>query len=340
MSVTDLDFSDGRSTTGSIRVDVHLRPDALRESLREETLVSLTSSPKEISSKWLYDRRGSLLFEEITRLPEYYPTRRERSILRERAMDIARLSRAETLVELGSGSSEKTRLLISALRDLGTLRTFAPFDVSDPMLRVAATAIGRDYAGLAVHAIVGDFEQHLPMMPRGGRRLVAFLGGTIGNFKPEQRATFLRQVASELQVGDTFLLGCDLMKDHRRLHAAYNDSQGVTAAFNLNVLSVMNRELLANFDVRAFEHLAWFDPANAWIEMLLRSKRAQRVQIPGLGVELSIAEGERVRTEISCKFRPEEVEDELAAAGLRLLEWWTDDCGDFALSLSSPGRSE
>ncbi|MGA9525697.1 MAG: L-histidine N(alpha)-methyltransferase [Myxococcaceae bacterium] len=332
MSATDLELD--------LEVDVHLRPETLRQWMRDEAREGLSGSPKELSPKWLYDERGSLLFEEITRLPEYYPTRRERSILRERAREIARVSRAETLVELGSGSSEKTRILLSALRELGTLRTFVPFDVSESMLRSAARAIRREFPGLRVHAVVGDFERQLPPLPGSGRRLVAFLGGTIGNIKPAQRASFLREIASGLQVGDTFLLGTDLLKDHLRLHAAYNDREGVTAAFNLNALCVLNRELGANFDLRAFEHLARFDPKNGWIEMLLRSKCDQRVEIPGLELELALAKYEPLRTEVSCKFRPDQVEDELAAAGLRLLEWWTDDSGDFAVTLSTPGRSD
>ncbi len=332
MSATDLELE--------VELDVHLRPEALRESMLAEARESLAHSPRELSPKWLYDQRGSLLFEEITRLPEYYPTRRERSILRERARDIARLTRAETLVELGSGSSDKTRLLLSALRELGTLRTFVPFDVSESMLCSSARAIGREFPGLRVHAVVGDFERNLPPLPGTGRRLVAFLGGTIGNLKPAQRASFLREIASGLQVGDTFLLGTDLLKDHLRLHAAYNDREGVTAAFNLNVLSVLNRELGADFDIQGFEHLARFDPREGWIEMLLRSKREQRVSIPALGLELSLERYEPLRTEVSCKFRPDQIEDELAAAGLRVLEWWTDDSGDFAVTLSTPGRSD
>ena len=320
---------------GEVTVTAAFDARVLREQLMAELRRGLGSTPKEISPRWFYDERGSLLFEEITRLPEYYPTRREREILTRRADEVARLSQAEVLVELGSGSSEKTRLLLEALRRQGTLRSYVPFDLSEPMLRVSAPAIAREFPGLSVHAVVGDFERHLRGVPRTGRRMVAFLGGTIGNLPPEPRARFLADLARGLAPGETFLLGTDLVKQPERLHAAYNDSAGVTAEFNLNVLNALNRELHADFDPAAFRHRAWFDPVNAWIEMLLVSARAQRVRVPGLGLVVSFEEGEALRTELSCKFRREQVEGELAAAGLSLLEWWTDDGGDFALSLSA-----
>jgi L-histidine N-alpha-methyltransferase len=320
--------------TASVTVTAAFDPQAHRQALLDDVRRGLTSMPKEISPRWLYDERGSLLFEEITRLPEYYPTRQERSILSRHAAEVARLSRAEVLVELGAGSSEKTRFLLEALRNEGTLRAFVPFDLSEPMLRNSAPAIARDFPGLSVHAVVGDFEHHLRAIPREGPRMVAFLGGTIGNLAPEPRARFLRDLARGLAPGETFLLGTDLVKSHQRLNAAYNDAAGVTAAFNLNVLRVLNRELDADFDLHAFQHRAWFDPAHAWIEMLLVSERAQRVHLPALGIAVDFGEGEALRTEVSCKFRREQVEAELAAAGLRLEAWWTDADGDFALSLS------
>jgi L-histidine Nalpha-methyltransferase len=318
----------------SVTVTAAFDPQALRRALLEDVRRGLTRMPKEISPRWLYDERGSLLFEEITRLPEYYPTRQERSILVSHAAEVARLSRAEVLVELGAGSSEKTRLLLEALRSEGTLRSFVPFDLSEPMLRNAAPAIARDFPGLSVHAVVGDFEHHLREIPREGPRMVAFLGGTIGNLAPEPRAHFLRDLARGLAPGETFLLGTDLVKNHHRLHAAYNDSAGITAAFNLNVLHVLNRELGADFDPQAFRHRAWFDPSHEWIEMLLISDRAHRVRVASLGLTVAFGEGEPLRTEVSCKFRRDQVEAELSAAGLRLLAWWTDSDGDFALSLS------
>jgi L-histidine N-alpha-methyltransferase len=315
-------------------VDVHVRPGDARRALREEALVGLCGRPKELSPKWLYDERGSQLFDDITRLPEYYPTRREREILETRAGEIARLSGADTLIELGSGTSEKTRLLLDAFQEAGRLRRFIPFDVSEGFLRSAAERLAREYSRLHVHAVVGDFEHHLGQLPRGGRRLVAFLGGTIGNFKPAQRAGFFHGVAAGMEPGDGLLLGTDLIKGRERLFAAYNDSAGVTAEFNRNVLRVLNRELGADFDVGAFEHLAPFDEEHGWIEMRLISQRQQVVRLPALERFAHFEEGEVLRTEVSCKFRPDQVEAELASAGLHLSEWWTDGAGDFALSLS------
>ncbi len=322
------------STATRVLIDSHLGPDDARNALRADALRGLTSSPKELPPKWFYDDTGSRLFDEITRLPEYYPTRREREILRARSADVARLSGADTLVELGSGTSEKTRLLLDAMRDRGALRRFVPFDVSESTLREAASAVANEYDGVVVHAVVGDFEHHLWSIPGEGRRLIAFLGGTIGNLYPEARKKFLAEIAGTMNDGDTLLLGTDLVKDEARLHAAYNDARGVTAAFNKNVLTVLNRELHADFDLDAFEHLARWDAHNEWIEMALRSVREQDVHVAELGVRARFAAGEEMRTEISAKFRRRGVEDELDAAGLDLLHWWTDERGDFALSLA------
>jgi L-histidine N-alpha-methyltransferase len=324
----------GGTRQPSVTVDVHVRPGDARRALCEEAEAGLCGRPKELSPKWLYDERGSQLFDDITRLPEYYPTRREREILEARAAEIARLSGADTLIELGSGTSEKTRLLLDAFQEAGRLRRFVPFDVSEAFLRSAAEQLAREYPRMSVHAVVGDFERHLGCLPRGGRRLVAFLGGTIGNFKPEQRARFFREVADGLEPGDGLLLGTDLIKCRDRLFAAYNDRAGVTAEFNRNVLRVLNRELGADFDVGAFAHLAPFDEEHSWIEMRLISLREQVVRLPALKRFAHFEEGEVLRTEVSCKFRPEQVEAELAAAGLHLSSWWTDAAEDFALSLS------
>ncbi|WP_257457827.1 L-histidine N(alpha)-methyltransferase [Archangium lipolyticum] len=319
-----------------VRVEVHVRPGDARRALHLEVLAGLCEEdrPKELSPKWLYDERGSQLFDEITRLPEYYPTRREREILVAHAGDIAHASGADTLIELGSGSSEKTRLLLNAMRREGKLRRFVPFDVSEAFLRQAARTVAGEYPGLFVHAVVGDFERHLGRLPTGGRRLVAFLGGTIGNLKPVERARFYAELAAGLEPGEGLLLGTDLLKDRERLFAAYNDSAGVTAEFNRNVLKVLNRELGADFEPETFEHLAPFDEENGWVEMRLISTRAQAVRLPALGRYVNFAEGEVLRTEVSCKFRLEQVEAELAQAGLRLEERWTDAAGDFALSLA------
>jgi L-histidine Nalpha-methyltransferase len=318
-----------------VRVDVHLSGDDLAGALAADVRAGLTAAPKELPPKWFYDDRGSKLFDEITRLPEYYPTRAERTILDMRAAEIAAATRADTLVELGSGTSEKTRLLLSALGDAGSLRRFVPFDVSEQTLRDAAGAIAVEY-GISVHAVVGDFERHLVTLPAGGRRLVAFLGGTIGNLTPAMRAVFLAELAASLGADDALLLGTDLVKDVDRLEAAYDDAAGVTAEFNRNVLHVVNRELDADFDPDAFVHVARFDPHEEWIEMHLQAPHALSARLEALELEVHFAAGEQMRTEISAKFRRERVAAELEAAGLELAEWWTDPDGDFALSLSRP----
>jgi len=319
-------------TTPSI--EVHLAPAELQAALRVDVAAGLTSVPKELPPKWFYDGRGSDLFDQITRLPEYYPTRCERSILAERAGEIARLSGADTLVELGSGTSEKTHLLLGALAGAGQLRRIVAFDVSEPTLRAAAATLASEYPQAEVRAVVGDFERHLGTIPGGGRRLVAFLGGTIGNLAPKQRALFLSEVARLMAPGDGLLLGTDLVKDVRRLEAAYDDVTGVTAAFNRNVLHVVNRELGADFVPDRFDHVARYDPDEEWIEMWLRSTGAQEVTVADLDLTVGFGAGEAMRTEISAKFRRAGIEAELAGADLALSRWWTDADGDFAVSLS------
>jgi L-histidine N-alpha-methyltransferase len=272
--------------------------------------------------KWFYDSVGSDLFDQITRLPEYYPTRAEAEILRARSAEIASASDADTLVELGAGTSEKTRQLLDALRDRGSLRGFVPFDVDASMLTATATAIQREYAGIEINAVCGDFEEHLTEIPGGGRRLFVFLGSTIGNLTPEPRAQFLSTLAEVMRPGDSLLLGTDLVKDAGRLMRAYDDAAGVTARFNRNVLAVINRELDADFDVEER------------IEMWLRAGRSQRVRVDALDLTVDFAAGEEMLTEVSCKFRPGAVSAELAAAGLRRIRWWTDGAGDFGLSLA------
>ncbi|MDP9101047.1 MAG: L-histidine N(alpha)-methyltransferase [Actinomycetota bacterium] len=318
----------------TLTVDTHLGPASYREALRTDVLSGLTSSPKSLPPKWFYDERGSALFDEITRLPEYYPTRAERAILVERAPAIALATRADTLIELGSGTSEKTRLLLDALRHAGSLRRFVPFDVDPSVLHEAGSAILAEYPGVDVHAVAGDFEHHLPLLPADGRRLVAFLGSTIGNLAPPARAQFLATVGSILGSADGLLLGTDLVKDPARLVAAYDDAAGVTAAFNRNVLVVVNRELKGDFDPDAFGHVALWNPQEEWMEMRLRSLRRQTVVIGDLDLQVEFEEGEELRTEISAKFRRDGVVRELAAAGLELTAWWTDPKDDFALSLA------
>jgi L-histidine N-alpha-methyltransferase len=286
--------------------------------------------------KWFYDDLGCKLFDAITDLPEYYPTRAERSILECRAAEIAAASGATTLVELGSGTSAKTRILLDALGAGERLRWFVPMDVSEWVLRQASDALIGAYPGLSVHAVAGDFERHLAKLPSpGGRRLVAFLGGTIGNLDPPGRAALLDDLAMGLEPGDQFLLGTDLVKDPGRLVAAYDDPTGVTAAFNRNVLNVVNRRLDANFDLARWEHVARWDATHEWIEMHLQASVDHQIEVRGLGVRVDVSRGETIRTEISAKFRRERVEAELADSGFALEAWWTDEAGDFALSLSS-----
>lgn len=322
--------------SATFQVTRHLPPDASTAALREDVLRGLTAERKWLPPKWFYDARGSELFEEITRLPEYYPTRAEREILTARSHDIAAATGARTLVELGSGSSEKTRLLIDALRTRGTLRRYTPVDVSESALRQASGALLADYPDLTVHALVADFQSDLDLPDTESPVLFAFLGGTLGNLLPNERATFLAAVHAALRPGDALLLGTDLVKDAATLVAAYDDSAGVTAAFNKNVLSVLNRELDADLDPTAFDHVAVWDADHEWIEMRLRSRHHQTAKIPALDLAVVFEEGEELRTEISAKFRPESIRTELSHAGFTLTHWWTDPATRFALSLSIP----
>ncbi|WP_327433906.1 L-histidine N(alpha)-methyltransferase [Streptomyces sp. NBC_01236] len=311
-----------------------LPEDATDAALRADVLHGLTSTPKTLPPKWFYDAYGSELFEKITELAEYYPTRAEREILIRRAPEIAATTGARTLVELGSGSSEKTRYLLDALPGL---HTYMPVDVSESALTQAGHALIEEHPGLDVHALIADFTGGLALPGTPGPRLVAFLGGTIGNLLPAERAAFLASVRALLSPGDALLLGTDLVKDESVLVAAYDDAAGVTAEFNKNVLAVVNRELGADFDPDTFDHVALWDTEQEWIEMRLRSRTAQTVKIHALDLAVDFADGEELRTEVSAKFREEGVRDELAIAGLELTHWWTDEEGRFALSLSMAG---
>ncbi|WP_030896414.1 MULTISPECIES: L-histidine N(alpha)-methyltransferase [unclassified Streptomyces] len=308
-----------------------LPEDATDAALRADVHRGLTGNPKTLPPKWFYDAHGSDLFEKITELPEYYPTRAEREILLAHSGDIATATRARTLVELGSGSSEKTRHLLDALTDL---HTYVPVDVSESALTQAGQALAAERPGLDVHALIADFTAELTLPDTPGPRLVAFLGGTIGNLLPAERAAFLSSVRALLAPGDALLLGTDLVKDEGVLVRAYDDAAGVTAAFNKNVLTVINRELGADFEPSAFDHVARWDAGHEWIEMRLRSRTAQTVKVPALGLAVDFVAGEELRTEVSAKFRQEGVRAELFAAGLDLAHWWTDSEGRFALSLS------
>ncbi|WP_326544863.1 L-histidine N(alpha)-methyltransferase [Mycolicibacterium sp. ND9-15] len=320
---------------GTPSLSNHLSADSAATALRRDVLDGLTSSPKSLPPKWFYDSVGSDLFDQITRLPEYYPTRAEAEILRDRADEIAEASGADTLVELGSGTSEKTRMLLDALHERESLRRFIPFDVDASVLAAAGSAIQSEYPGIEIDAVCGDFEEHLGQIPSVGRRLVAFLGSTIGNLTPGPRADFLAALSEMLRPGDSLLLGADLVKDTDRLVRAYDDSAGVTATFNRNVLAVVNRELHADFDLDAFAHVAKWNADQERIEMWLRATEAQRVHVRDLELTAEFAAGEEMLTEVSCKFRPDGIEAELAAAGLPLTHWWTDAGGDFGLTLST-----
>jgi L-histidine N-alpha-methyltransferase len=311
-----------------------LTPDDLGKSLRQDVADGLTAFPKALPPKWFYDERGSELFEEITRLEEYYPTRRERAILTERAAEIASVTGARTLLELGAGSGEKTRLLLDALG--GTLRTYVPVDVSGDFLATAAEQIAGEYPALSVQPIVADYERHLDQLPGGERRLIAFLGGTIGNMEPDERVSFLGGLRATMGEDDALLIGADLVKAPQRLVSAYDDARGVTAEFNRNVLHVINRELGADFAVPRFSHVAVWDSREERIEMRLRSTQAQTVRVAALDLVVEFAAGEEMRTEISAKFRRERFDASMEAAGLRVDQWWTDKDRDFVLSLVRP----
>jgi L-histidine N-alpha-methyltransferase len=320
-------------TETRVRVDV-LRDEADdRASLYDATLRGLAAEVKELPAVWLYDGQGSRLYEEITRLPEYYLPGREAEILRDRAALIAKRTQPRALVELGAGTAKNSRLLLDALQAGGTLERFVPLDVSEQTLRASAQAIAAAYPRVFVHAIVGDFERHLGALPRDGRRLIAFLGSTIGNLYPDQRGRFMGTIASTLGRDEAFLVGLDLVKDVARLESAYNDSRGVTETFVRNVLTGLNRELGATFDQQRFVYEARWDPEHEWMDIGLRARQAHTVSIPRLELDLAFEEGEPLRVEISSKFRRERFELETARAGLRLDSWWTDAAGDFAVAL-------
>jgi L-histidine Nalpha-methyltransferase len=309
-------------------IESHLEDGAL-DSLAADVRHGMELPLKEIPPKYFYDARGSELFEQITTLPEYYPTRSERALLNRHSPDIAEVSDAEELVELGSGTASKTRALLHAMAGRGRLRSYVPFDCSESVVRECVELLEELFPGLWLHGVVGDFESHLEKIPAGRGRLVAFLGGTVGNLYPLERSMFLERIASS---GDWLLLGTDLVKDVQMIEAAYNDDAGVTAEFNRNVLRAINRELDADFDPDAFEHVAFFDRENEWIEMRLRARSEQAVSIPGAEIEIEIAEGEEIRTEISAKFTPERIAGELDAAGFEPERFYTD--GLFGLTLA------
>lgn len=322
------------STESSVIIDVHLDGDWAEGEMRDDIRRAFTNVPIVLPPKWLYDDAGSDLFDQITRLDVYYPTEAERSVLAARADELAVITGADTLVELGSGTSDKTRTLLDGFHRTGQLRRFVPVDVSEQTLIDAATMLAERYPGIEVHALVGDFTRHLHHLPDGERRLVAFLGSTIGNFYVQERRAFLGALADHLDPGEWLLLGVDLVKPLERILGAYNDDEGVTDAFIKNVLRVMNRNLDADFDIDAFDYVPMWDAAEERIDMRLRSTVPQEVRLSGLDLDVSLGEGEELRVEISTKFRQERLVTDLADTGFELERFWTDDNDDFALVLA------
>jgi L-histidine Nalpha-methyltransferase len=324
----------GPNAAAEVTVDVHLPPGGPLSGMAADVRAGLTKPFKELSPRYFYDERGSELFEQITALPEYYPTRCERAILEQRSAEIVGSAQPRSLIELGSGSAAKTRVLLDAMQGAACLDTYCPVDISEEITRDTAAKVADEYEGVNVRGLVCDFELDLERVPVEGPRLIAFLGGTMGNFEPNQRAGFLRRIANLLDPEDRFLLGTDLVKDRETLEAAYDDSQGVTAEFNKNVLAVLNRELGADFDLDAFEHVARWDEENLWVDIRLRSLDNQVVRVGALDMLIPFRAGEEMRTELSTKFARPGLEGIYAEAGLELTDWWTDDEGLYALSLA------
>ena len=321
-------------TAEAIAIDVHMPRGGVFVGMAEDVREGLSSPFKELPPKYFYDELGSQLFERITELPEYYPTRAERTILEAHSDEIVEAAQAGILIELGSGSATKTRWLLDAMATAELLDTYVPVDISEEITRKTAAQLVEEYPGLRVHGIVCDYETHLERVPREEGALIAFLGGTIGNFRPAPRRSFLARIATLMYPGDRFLLGTDLVKDRATLEAAYDDSEGVTAEFNKNVLRVLNRELGANFDLDAFEHVAFWDADNEWVDIRLRSLDEQFIDVTELDMQVHFARNEEMRTEISTKFTRERLEESYADAGLELTDWWTDPEGLYALSLA------
>jgi L-histidine N-alpha-methyltransferase len=323
----------------TITIDSYLH-EGQERSLADDVLDGLTRPFKELPPKHFYDARGAELFDRICELPEYYPTRTERSILQAAAPQLASTTAAAELVELGSGTAAKTRVLLDALHSAGTLKLYIPVDVTESMVRDCAQELTSEYPGLRVHGVIGDFERHLDRVPEpAGPRLVVFLGGTIGNFPPGSRRRFLREISRLLGPDDHLLMGTDLVKDPQVLTHAYDDAEGVTAEFNRNLLSVLNRELRADFDPEDFDHVALFNHEHEWIEMRLRARREHTTTVRDLDLSVHFEQGEEMRTEISAKFTRERVEHDLAAADLEIVSWLTDPDELFALTLSRPSLS-
>ncbi len=324
------------TTTITPTIDIHLSADDLRGAMLLDVREGMAATPRELPPVYFYDDRGSRLFDEITRLPEYYPTRAERSILERWAKDIVSLADTDVLVELGAGTCDKSRILLDAMRSAGQLHRYVPLDVSESTLAAAAAALADEFRGLTVTAVVGDFHRHLDRLPTGGRRMIAFLGGTVGNLDPDQRTRFLADLVAVMGRDDRLLLGTDLIKDRTRLVNAYDDAAGVTAEFNRNVLHVLNRELGADFRPERFDHVARWNESDHRIEMWLRSARDQQVRIADLDLDVTFACGEEMLTEISTKFSTELLAAELARCGFAVEAAWPSDGDEFLLTLARP----
>lgn len=308
-------------------------PDPRRARLLSDVRAALAAPRPGLPCKYLYDDRGCALFEEITRLPEYYPTRTEEALLAERAGEILARARPRDLVELGSGVGRKSEVLLEAFEGTPAGRRLVLFDINAAVLAASARRLTARHPGLEVRTVTGEFPEDLPRLGPGGGRLMLLLGGTIGNVPPPGVPEFLSRVAAQLIPGDGFLLGLDLIKDVERLTAAYNDRAGVTARFNLNLLAVMNRELGADFDLDAFEHVALWEPGPAWMRLFVRARRSQFVRLPALGLTLTLAAGDELQTEVSSKYTQASLIERLAGTDLVLDAWHTDADGDFALAL-------
>jgi L-histidine N-alpha-methyltransferase len=329
--------AERETETRSGRITIERRRAPHRARDLAELARALLRTPREIPSKHLYDERGSALFERITELPEYYQTRTEKALLERHADRIVLRSQARELVEIGAGAATKTRVLLRAMERQRLLSRYVPIDVDVAMLERVATELVAEFPALTVHAIAADFDHSLDRLPRGPRRLVAFLGSTIGNLRPADEApALLRSIRSRMRVSDHFLLGVDLIKDRARLEAAYDDARGVTAEFSRNILRVVNRIAGADFDPEAFQHVAVWDERNQWMDIRLLAESAQRIRLRSLDLEIEISAGEEIRTEISAKYDRPKAEALLAAAGLAPLEWITDDENLFALALARP----
>jgi L-histidine Nalpha-methyltransferase len=318
-------------------LDRRLPPDFLINALRKDAREGLTASPKCIPSKWLYDAKGSEIYEKITRLPEYYPFRVEGGILEAVADEIAAATQASSVIEFGSGSADKTDILLRALRRAGTLHTYTSIDISESALLAAGSRLIAEYPGLSVRAVLADFETQAEILAANGSpppRLVLFLGGSIGQLTPDQRAEFLRTLHGACRPGDTLLLGVDLVKDPARLMAAYDDSAGVSAEFSKNLLNVLNANVGADFNLDAFDHVVTWHGEAECVAMFLQSRISQVVRLSEIDLSVDFPAGERIRMSISAKFRRDGIQAELESAGFSPRHWWTDPHGQYALSLS------